>query len=135
MEEREWYLLRDGKRYGPFSEADLDRFTYTKQLLPTDLLWHDGVSEWQSAAFFKPQSQRLQELQEAKTRRSAPPPVSPAPTPALAPPPALISRAVSWLTAPRGNIWLRIAIQVAVVLCVAVLIGVGSGYAYRYLVE
>src|SRR6476620_8699763 len=71
-----WYLSRNGKQYGPFYEVDLDRFHRTKQLLPSDLLWHEGRGEWQTGASYKPQSQRLQELQKATTDRSMPPPPS-----------------------------------------------------------
>src|SRR4051795_10144344 len=80
MEDREWYLLRDGKRYGPFSNANLDRFSYTKQLLPTDLLWHDDVSGWQPASTFSDLKRpRSAELQLVTTRRRTPPPVDPTP--------------------------------------------------------
>src|SRR6476646_8975134 len=50
---RQWYLLREGQRFGPFSDVDLDRFHGTRQLLPTDRLWHEGLSEWQPSAFFE----------------------------------------------------------------------------------
>ena len=50
---RKWYLLREGQRYGPFSDVDLDRFHSTRQLLPNDRLWHEGLSEWQPSAFFE----------------------------------------------------------------------------------
>src|SRR6476660_8755126 len=102
--EREWYLLRDGKRYGPFSDLDLDRFHRTKQLLPTDLLWHEGLGEWQTSAYYKPQIQRLQELQKATTELSVP---RPSAEPAIDPQAA---------NEPRAKGWLRIAMQMIAVL-------------------
>jgi uncharacterized protein DUF4339 len=119
----EWYLSRNGKRYGPFYDVDLDRFHRTKQLLPTALLWHEGLGEWQTGASYKPQSQRLQELQKATTDRSVP---RPSATPAPEPQPANDFRAKGWL---------RIAMQMIAVLIGAVLLGAGAGFAIRHFLE
>ena len=110
--EREWYLLRDGKRLGPFSDVDLDRFHSTKQLLPTDLLWHEGLSEWQPSAFFELQRD-VPGLQSDRTQRGA------------APQPVPRTRAMRWPTAAQVGVWRRMAIQVCVVLVCAVLLGAG----------
>src|SRR6476659_6469381 len=116
----QWYLSRNGKRYGPFYEVDLDRFHRTKQLLPTDLLWHEGLGEWQKGASYKPQSERLQELQKATTDRSVPPTPFPIPAPEAQP-----------ADEPQAKGWLRIAMQMIAVLIGAVLLGAGGGYAIR----
>jgi GYF domain 2 len=117
----QWYLSRNGKRYGPFYEVDLDRFHRTKQLLPTDLLWHEGLAEWQRGASYKPRSERLQELQKATTDRSMPrQPDEPATQPAAE---------------PQATVWLRIAMLMVAVLVGAVLLGAGAGYAIKYFLE
>jgi hypothetical protein len=120
--EREWYLLRDGKRYGPFSDLDLDRFHNTRQLLPTDLLWHEGLGEWQPSAYFELQRD-VPGLQSAPTQRRAAPQSVPR------------TRAISWPTAAQVSVWRLMAIQVGVVLVGAVLLGAGSAYVYRYFAE
>lgn len=45
----QWYLARDGKQFGPLSEAELAKFIELGHLLPTDLLWRDGFTEWRPA--------------------------------------------------------------------------------------
>jgi hypothetical protein len=45
----QWYLARDGKQHGPISEAELNRFMQEGHLLPNDLLWRDGFSDWRPA--------------------------------------------------------------------------------------
>lgn len=46
----EWFLARDGQQYGPIGDAELARLKGEGQILPTDLLWRDGLDEWQPAA-------------------------------------------------------------------------------------
>ena len=104
--------MRDGKRLGPFSDVDLDRFHSTQQLLPTDLLWHEGLSEWQPSAFFELQRD-VPGLQSDRTLRGA------------APQPVPRTRAMRWPTAAQVGVWRRMAIQVCVVLVCAVLLGAG----------
>jgi hypothetical protein len=119
---REWYLLRDGKRFGPFSDIDLDRFHSTKQLLPTDLLWHEGLGEWQPSAFFELQRD-TPGLEPTATQRSAAPQAFPR------------TRAIRWPAAAQVGVWQRMAIQVGIVLICSVLVGAGGAYVYWRLVE
>ena len=138
MDEREWYLLRDGKRCGPFSDADLDRFSYTKQLLPTDLIRHEGLSEWQPASTFSDLKRpRHSELPLSTTQRSAPPPVESAPKK-----PSGISRQqlAQRLLGLKDRLsrvgdWRRRGIVLCIVLLFAAL-GVAMGnYIFRLLLE
>lgn len=46
----DWFLLRDGRRYGPFSFAQLQQMTTTGQLLPVDLLAQTEGGPWMPAA-------------------------------------------------------------------------------------
>jgi hypothetical protein len=45
----QWYLARDGKQFGPLSEAELSKFIELGHLLPTDLVWREGFPEWRPA--------------------------------------------------------------------------------------
>jgi uncharacterized protein DUF4339 len=121
----QWYLSRDGKKYGPFYEVDLDRFHRTKQLLPTDLLWHEGLGEWQPGSSYKPQSQRLQELQKATTDRSVPRPSAHLATEQQH---VWVRQAIGRLAPFQGNKGLRILLRVAVVLGCSTLLGFSSAY-------
>lgn len=67
----EWYLARDGQQHGPISAAEMSKIIELGYLLPTDLVWRNGFSEWQPAqAVFPP--------------RPAAPPPPPRPTPPAA---------------------------------------------------
>ena len=47
MEEKRWYVTRNGKRmHGPFSDAKLKRLASSGKLLPSDMLWLEGTTEW-----------------------------------------------------------------------------------------
>ncbi|MFO0824815.1 MAG: DUF4339 domain-containing protein, partial [Gemmataceae bacterium] len=45
-----WFLLRDGRRYGPFHFEQLQKMTTTGQLLPVDLLAQAEGGPWVSAS-------------------------------------------------------------------------------------
>ena len=44
-----WYLARDGKQFGPLTEAELAKFIELGHLQPNDLLWRDGFPDWRPA--------------------------------------------------------------------------------------
>jgi len=44
-----WYFTRDGKRYGPFTTARLKQLVGSGELLPTDLVWKEGMEGWAPA--------------------------------------------------------------------------------------
>jgi hypothetical protein len=44
-----WYLLRDGQRYGPLSSTQLKQMADASQILPTDMLWKEGTTQWIAA--------------------------------------------------------------------------------------
>lgn len=41
----EWYFIKDRKQHGPFSSEGLRDLARSGQLLPTDKVWRDGMSE------------------------------------------------------------------------------------------
>src|SRR5262249_370221 len=45
----QWYCCRDGQRFGPFSAEQLRQMASARQLLPTDMIWRDGMSGWSPA--------------------------------------------------------------------------------------
>jgi hypothetical protein len=45
-----WYYLRDGAQLGPVSWEDLVNAARTGNLVPGDLVWTEGMAQWQPAA-------------------------------------------------------------------------------------
>jgi hypothetical protein len=66
----QWYLARDGRQFGPLSEAELAKFIDLGHLQPTDLLWRDGFPDWRPAMVVFPPRKPAQ--QPAATRGPAP---------------------------------------------------------------
>ncbi len=48
-QEYEWYLARDGQRYGPIADDDLHQLVVKGQLKSVDLIWRKGFPEWVEA--------------------------------------------------------------------------------------
>ncbi len=48
-QEYEWYLAREGQRYGPIADDDLHQLVAKGQLKPEDLIWRKGFPEWVEA--------------------------------------------------------------------------------------
>ncbi len=48
----EWLYSREGTDYGPVSSSELMELAKNGQLLPTDLLWKEGMAEWKPASSF-----------------------------------------------------------------------------------
>ena len=61
-----WYILRDGKKFGPVTVAEFDLFVQSGHLQPTDYLWREGLVDWQSAAEFLKRQSHPQEVQLAR---------------------------------------------------------------------
>ena len=40
-----WYYIHEGRQYGPVSGAEIKKLAAGGQLLPTDLVWKDGMPE------------------------------------------------------------------------------------------
>jgi len=45
-----WHYSQDGQRKGPVSDEDLRRMASEGTLKPSDLVWREGMSEWQPAS-------------------------------------------------------------------------------------
>ena len=48
----QWLYSRDGNDHGPVSSSELMELAKNGQLLPTDLLWKEGMAEWKPASSF-----------------------------------------------------------------------------------
>lgn len=44
--QNQWYIARDGKQYGPITDADLSQLVQKKELLDSDFLWRQGFDNW-----------------------------------------------------------------------------------------
>jgi len=44
-----WHYSQDGRQLGPISEGELKQLVATGRLRPTDLVWQEGMSDWQTA--------------------------------------------------------------------------------------
>ncbi len=42
----QWYLARDDQQFGPYSLEQMKEFARKGRLLPQDLVWNEGLSEW-----------------------------------------------------------------------------------------
>ncbi len=76
-----YWLARNGQKYGPYSLEDLRRMVAEGSISPTDLAWHEGMLNWASLAEIVPLS----------TSPPPPPPPQAPPVPAAwnPPPPQL----------------------------------------------
>jgi hypothetical protein len=45
----QWYYTRQGQRFGPHSIDQMRQMALAGQLLQTDLVWTDGMTEWTAA--------------------------------------------------------------------------------------
>jgi len=47
----QWYMTRDGQtKYGPYTEEQLREWAAGGRLLPTDMLWREGMERWTPAS-------------------------------------------------------------------------------------
>lgn len=49
----QWFYLIDGQQYGPVSASDLRQFAASGELLPEDLVWKEGLTDWVPAQHLK----------------------------------------------------------------------------------
>lgn len=50
MQEDGWYYAVNGQRQGPVSFEQLRQMTATGHIAAADLVWHEGMNDWQAAA-------------------------------------------------------------------------------------
>lgn len=49
MGDRQWYYARQGQQQGPISFDELRGLTTSRRLAADDLVWTDGMADWQNA--------------------------------------------------------------------------------------
>jgi len=47
-----WYFSRGAERFGPYSQHQIEELVWREKLLPTDLLWHEGMEAGRPAGSF-----------------------------------------------------------------------------------
>lgn len=93
MSTRSWYVMRNGKRVGPFSDGNMLRFIESGKLVATDQVWRQGLPDWIEAAsvsgwFAPPERPAIQ------SAPPSPPPLVP-PEPVAEPEPLIIPSIVA----------------------------------------
>lgn len=48
-EKPEWFFSRDGANYGPYTHSQLGEFAIEGRIVPSDLVWKQGMKEWVEA--------------------------------------------------------------------------------------
>jgi hypothetical protein len=67
----EWHYSRGDQQHGPVSAADLKTLAKSGELLPSDMIWKEGMAEWKPAGSIK----GLFPDSSAKSSRTSPPPI------------------------------------------------------------
>jgi hypothetical protein len=66
----EWYYARGNKQHGPVNSAELKRLATAGELVPDDLVWREGLTEWAPArsvrGLFEPETKPAAEESPAK---------------------------------------------------------------------
>jgi hypothetical protein len=110
----QWYLSRNGRQHGPFSDADVANFARLGQLQVDDLIWREGFANWRPALTIFPEP--LPASPPHPSRRTVGPQVD-------------VSRRQPLGPLPRGGLTWKVAL---IALATSAVIGAISGYAYRY---
>jgi len=80
-----WYYARNGQRFGPVEEAEIQRLVESRQLSGSDLVWKPGLPEWRPAGQVPDLASFFQAAAPAPP---PPPPTAPADFSPYAPPAA-----------------------------------------------
>ena len=75
----QWYYSRNGQRFGPVPAEQLRQLAAARQLLPTDMLWKNGLSGWVAASTIPGLFAADTLDTETTARKPPPPPPPPAP--------------------------------------------------------
>lgn len=50
LREKEWFVLKEGNNYGPYSKLELVQMLQERSLYEYDYVWHHGMSAWKRVA-------------------------------------------------------------------------------------
>ena len=45
----EWYYLKNGEKVGPISSTELKNLAVKQEIMPSDLIWKEGLEKWVAA--------------------------------------------------------------------------------------
>src|SRR5436305_15079264 len=48
-----WYYARSGQQFGPVSDDQVRQLVTSRQLYPNDLVWREGMPDWQPVYFVR----------------------------------------------------------------------------------
>lgn len=91
-----WYYARNGQRFGPVEESEIQRLAGEGQLGPADLTWKPGMPSWRRAG----EVPELSSLFRPAAPVPPPPSFSPAPAPPSPPPYSSAPPQASYSPAP-----------------------------------
>jgi len=130
--ERHWYFAREGKQYGPYSEVELVDFYRANQLLPTDLFWCQGFSEWQphSVLFGSQQPAATQSEGTKGDVKERFPPSHDADHGQ-----EVVAQQIDEPEQTPRALWVWMALKVSLAVACAVLLGAAIAYAYREFIQ
>ncbi|MGZ3769660.1 MAG: GYF domain-containing protein [Bdellovibrio sp.] len=67
LKDKEWYILKEGNNYGPFSQLDLIQMLQEKTLFEYDYIWHSKLPAWQPLAEVEDfSSENIKKLKNSK---------------------------------------------------------------------
>ena len=67
----EWYVLRDGEKYGPFTSDRVNAGVRDGELRREDLVWCEGMPDWQPAGDVLPPFRAMKDASHARERSMA----------------------------------------------------------------
>lgn len=67
--EKEWFLLKEGNNYGPFSLMDVVQMLQEKALFEYDYVWHAGMTAWKRVAEVSEfKAEKMREMKDSPDR-------------------------------------------------------------------
>ena len=73
----EWFLARDGQQHGPIRADEMSKIIEMGYLLPNDLVWRQGFSDWQPASSALPSQSGIGSASRRVPARRRPAPLAP----------------------------------------------------------
>lgn len=108
----DWYFSREAVQFGPVSEPEARQMLALAEILPTDLMWCDGMTHWISA-------ERARKIMESPQLPKIPPPIVNAAVVEAASVQPVVAASKSWRNIFIGALFVIFSI----VLIVAIVVG------------
>lgn len=108
----DWYFSRETVQFGPVSELEARQMLALAEILPTDLMWCDGMTHWISA-------ERARKIMESPQLPKIPPPIVNAASAEAASAQPVVAASKSWRTFFLG----ALCVIFSIVLIAAIVVG------------